>query len=291
MGATLKAKKTRGPAIAVPWGMIPPTLRVLYITSRQRTGGWLAEAFAADSASEILLDQVIGSAAGMSRLRDETFDAVLVSDVPGELDAMELIEGYRAGGAEEPIIVLGTQSEQEMSIVCYEVGADAYVCVNTTTTRNLIWVVVRAVQRHQMVRENRRLKQTEQARLQREHEEAERLLEQQRVLIAEPELSTICRLSRARPRAGATGGKKRPTKPARRPRRTPRRTCPPSSSPIIASCCEPTSSWVRAICRASWSGWPDCWSPPGSRRGRPCNCTSARWRSWSTGWARGARAT
>jgi DNA-binding response OmpR family regulator len=167
--------------------MIPPTLRVLYITSRQRTGGWLAEAFAADSASEILLEQVIGSAAGLARLRDETFDAVLVSHMPGELDAMELIEGYRTGGADEPIIVLGTQSEQEMSVLCYEVGADSYVCVNTTTTRNLIWVVVRAVQRHQLVRENRRLQQADRSRLEREHEEAERLLDQQRAMILDLE--------------------------------------------------------------------------------------------------------
>jgi len=187
MGSALKTKKSRNQAATVPWGMIPPTLRVLYITSRQRTGGWLAEAFAADSASEILLDQVIGSAAGLARLRDETFDAVLVSHAPGELDAMDLIEGYRAGGAEEPIIVLGTQSEQEMSVLCYEVGADSYVCVNTTTTRNLIWVVVRGVQRHQLARENRRLQQAERSRLQREHEEAERLLDQQRALIVDLE--------------------------------------------------------------------------------------------------------
>jgi CheY-like chemotaxis protein len=187
MGAGLKAKKPRNQAASVPWGMIPPTLRVLYITSRQRHGGWLAEAFAADSASEILLDQVVGSAAGLARLRDETFDAVLVSHAPGELDAMELIEGYRAGGAEEPIIVLGTQSEQEMSVLCYEVGADSYVCVNTTTTRNLIWVVVRAVQRHQLVRENRRLQQADRSRLEREHEEAERLLDQQRAMIVDLE--------------------------------------------------------------------------------------------------------
>jgi hypothetical protein len=74
-----------------------------------------------------------------------------------------------------------------MSVLCYEVGADSYVCVNTTTTRNLIWVVVRAVQRHQLVRENRRLQQAERSRLEREHEEAQRLLEQQRTLIVDLE--------------------------------------------------------------------------------------------------------
>ncbi len=56
---------------------------------------------------------------------------------------INLVEGYRAGGADEPIVVLGTESEQEMAVFCYEVGADGYVCVNTATTRNLIWVVVR----------------------------------------------------------------------------------------------------------------------------------------------------
>ena len=170
------------------WQGLPPRMRVLYIASTQRTGGWLAEAFAADSASEILLEEVVGSVAGLARLRDEPFDVVLVSHEPGELDALDLIEGYRAGGADEPIIVLGLQSEQEMAALCHEVGADAYVCVNTTTTRNLIWVAARAVQRHELVRENRRLNLAEQRRLQQEHDEADRLLEQQRALIGDLEV-------------------------------------------------------------------------------------------------------
>jgi CheY-like chemotaxis protein len=162
-------------------------MRALYIAGRQRTGGWLAEAFASDSATEITLHEAVGSMAGLARLRDEAYDAVLVSHEPGELDALELIEGYRAGGSDEPIIVLGSQSEQEMAALCFEVGADAYVCVNTTTTRNLIWVVARAVQRHQLVRENHRLNEAERQRLQREHDEAERLLGQQRGLIGDLE--------------------------------------------------------------------------------------------------------
>lgn len=187
MPTAVKSRKpSRTVAKSADYGQIPPMLRVLYITTRQRTGGWLAEAFAADSASEILLDQVVGSAAGLARLRDEVFDVVLVSHEPGELDAMELVEGYRGGGADEPIIVLGTQSDQEMAVLCYEVGADGYVCVNTTTTRYLIWVLVRAVQRHQLRQENHRLTQAERSRLQREHDEAQRLLEQQRQLLASP---------------------------------------------------------------------------------------------------------
>lgn len=183
MATTLK--RPREKAVPAEWQGLPHRIRVMYVTNRQRTGGWLAEAFATDSASEIELEEAVGSVSGLARLRDECFDAVLVSHDSGELDALDLIEGYRAGGADEPIVVLGTQSEQEMAALCYEVGADAYVCANTTTTRNLIWVVARAVQRCQLVRENRRLNQAERQRLNREHEEAKLLLGQQQALIEE----------------------------------------------------------------------------------------------------------
>lgn len=187
---------------ASAWKNIPPVMRVLHITNRARTGGWLAEAFAADSASDVDLQQAIGSAVGLARLRDEAFDAVLVSHEPGALDALELIEGYRAGGAEEPIVVLGSQSEQEMAALCYEVGADAYLCANTTTTRHLIWTVARAVQRHHLVIENRRLGQAEIQRLQREHDEAERLVGEQWAVVEGIGASHDA-TDASRPRAGA----------------------------------------------------------------------------------------
>ena len=167
------------------WMSIPPRMRILFITGFHRTGGWLAEAFAVDSASEILLEEAIGMTAGLARLRDEVFDAVLISHAAEELDALELLDALRAGnGDEQPIIVLGEQSEQEMNALCYEVGADAYVCVNTTTTRALIWQMARSVERHQLIGENRRLTQKHNHRLELEHNEAKRLLEQQRAFIS-----------------------------------------------------------------------------------------------------------
>lgn len=160
-------------------------MRVLYIATRQRTGGWLAEAFAADSASQVILEEAVGMAAGLTRLRDEVFDAVLVSHEPGELNALDLVEGYRAGGAAEPIVILGMQSEQEMAALCYEVGADGYLCIHTATTRNLLWVIARAVERHRLEREHQRLAQAEKNRLLREQEETVGLLRQQKLLLGE----------------------------------------------------------------------------------------------------------
>ena len=180
---------------ATPWGHLPPRMRVLFITGLNRTGGWLAEAFAADSASEVMLEEAVGVASGLARLRDEVFDAVLISHDEENLDAFDLLDAIRAGSSDEqPIVVLGERSEREMSAECYEAGGDEYVCVNSTTTRTLIWKVARAMERHELMADNRRLQQARRHRLQLEHDEATRLLHQQREMIAD--LKEICRESR-----------------------------------------------------------------------------------------------
>jgi hypothetical protein len=185
--ATAEPRSTR-PESKV-WGQMPLRMKVLYVTTLHRTGGWLAEAFAADSAAHILLQEAVGVTAGMAYLRDEVFDAVLVSHEPEALDALEFVEGLRASGTEEPIIVLGTSPLTEMAALAYEVGADGYCCVAETTTRSLLWTFARAIERYQLVRENRRLVQMDRQRLAQEHLEAERLLAEQRSLVAE--LDTI----------------------------------------------------------------------------------------------------
>jgi DNA-binding response OmpR family regulator len=178
---------------ATPWGFLPPRMRVLFITGVNRTGGWLAEAFASDSASEVVMDEAIGMAEGLATLRDEAFDAVLVSHEGQSLDALEIIDAIRAGSSDEqPIIVLGEPSDREMTPLCYEAGGDGYVCVGTTTTRALIWQVARAMERHELLAENRRLQQAHRHRLQLEHDEANRLLQQQRRMIADLERLVEC---------------------------------------------------------------------------------------------------
>ena len=182
----------------------------------------------------------MGTAAGLARLRDEVFDAVLVSHEPGELDALDLVEGYRAGGADEPIVVLGTQSEQEMAALCYEVGADGYVCVHTATTRNLIWVVARAVQRHQLVRENQRLSWPSRPG---------------------------CSASTTRPLACWSSSGRCWASWSRRPRRAGRARCRVDFLPaeLIAHYRELLRTYVimgSGNLADELGGWPSCWSPP-----------------------------
>jgi DNA-binding response OmpR family regulator len=190
-GMTASASKTKGTTAAraavLHASTLPPHVKILYITTLHRTGGWLAKAFAADNASEVRLEESVGVTAGLTRLRDEVFDAVLISHEPGVLDALDLIEGLRAGGSEEPMIALGTLPPQDVEVLAYEVGADAYCCVAQTTTRSLLWTLSRAIERHALIRENRRLLQAERQRLAQEHQEAERLLAQQRALVEELE--------------------------------------------------------------------------------------------------------
>jgi CheY-like chemotaxis protein len=174
---------------ATPWGLLPPRLRLLYIAAPGRSGSWLAQAFASDSASRVVLEEAAGAAAGLALLREQAFDAVLISHEPGDLDALELLQALRAGGGDEPAIVLGQMSEQEMSALCYEVGADAYVCAATATTRTLLWIVGRATERRNLIRENRRLSTAERHRREQDSGEAQRLLSEQRGLIGDADSS------------------------------------------------------------------------------------------------------
>jgi DNA-binding NarL/FixJ family response regulator len=170
--------------------------RLLFVTTAARLGAWLAEALSAEGPGELKVEEASGAMAGLSRLRDEIFDAVLVSHVPGELDALAFLHALRAGGSEEPVIVLGLESEQELSAPLYEAGADAYVCVNTVTSRTLSHQAARAIQRHRLLRENRRLAQAERQRLDREYAESRQLLDDLASIVAD-----LGRLQ-----AAATGG-------------------------------------------------------------------------------------
>ena len=167
-----------------PRGCLPARMRILYVSGRQRSGEWLAESIATDSAAEVLLEKSVGMAAGLARLRNEVFDAVLLSHEGEGLDALELLDAVRAGSSDEqPVVVLGQQSEQEMTAVCLESGADAYVCASTATVRTLLWVVARAMERHRLIRENRRLQNIQRHHLEADRGEAIRLLQQQRTML------------------------------------------------------------------------------------------------------------
>ncbi len=164
------------------WKNMPERIRVLFISGRDRTGGWLADAFASDNAVSVELEEQRDITTGLARLRDEIFDVLLLSHDGTELNALDLLEGLRAAHADLPIVVLGTQSEAEMTAHFFDADADAYLCVNTTTIRTLIWTLSRAVERHQLSADNRRFRRAEARRQEQEQRDVKEILGQQRAM-------------------------------------------------------------------------------------------------------------
>lgn len=179
------SKRTVAPL--APWGTLPPRLDALYVTTAGRPVEPLRELLAADSAMRVELQSTLRAAAGLTRLREANFDAVLVQHDPPELDALDFAEALRGGGGEDPLIVVGTPCEGALAPLCHEAGADAYLSLGEASPRHVIWTLARAVEWRRLVRENRRLAQLERQRLRLEHGEAERLLREQRDLIRDLE--------------------------------------------------------------------------------------------------------
>jgi DNA-binding NarL/FixJ family response regulator len=175
--------ETKGELGRQPWGLLPVRMRVLFVTNSAHTGSWLAEAFAADSATQVILEQAVGVANGMARLREEAFDVVLIAHDPQDLNAVEILDAVRTSASPtQPIVVLGGLPAIEMEAICLESGADAYLCWNTTTTRSLIWQIARATERHELLEENRQLRQARMHQRDLDEAESQRMLEIQRRL-------------------------------------------------------------------------------------------------------------
>ena len=162
-------------------GDLPPHVDLLLITGLSRFGESLAEAFACDSAVDVHLETATDLASGLARLRERVYDVVLLCHDSRALDAPSVLEAIHTATSDiQPIVVLGEASDQEMAALCFEAGADAYLCSRTTTTRSLLWQIARARERHVLLLENQRLESAQLQRRNWEEDEATRLLDQQR---------------------------------------------------------------------------------------------------------------
>lgn len=157
---------------------------MLFVAASHDAIGWLAELLDSDRAMRVAVETVIGAAGGLAKLRSETYDVIVVQHLAGELDALQFVEAHRAGGTDDPLIVVGDCLENGFAPLCYEVGADAYLPMATASARQMIWTIGRAIEWHCLRRENRRVFDLDRQRLKLEHREAERLLAQQRGFVA-----------------------------------------------------------------------------------------------------------
>ncbi|HEX5446088.1 MAG TPA: hypothetical protein VFW87_19835 [Pirellulales bacterium] len=185
--STQEAISRQTVAPLAPWGRLPPRLTALYVTSQRHPVEALRELLVCDSAMRVELQTALLAPAGLARMREASFDAVLVHHDPPALDALEFAEALRGAGGEDPLVILGAASEGALAPLCHEAGADGYLSLADISPRHLIGMLARAVEWHRLIRDNRRLAQLERQRLRLEHGEAERLLREQRELIRDLE--------------------------------------------------------------------------------------------------------
>ena len=168
-----------------PWGKLPPTIRVLLITAEGYDGTWLEDAMTNDQATVVAVQQAMGIGEGLAYLRDRAYETVLIVHDPDRLDSLEVLDAIRTGSSpQQPILVLGHLPSSDMTSVCFEAGADGYLCLSTTTSRDLIWQIARAAERQRLIAENDRLRRANKNQISMELDETERLLQQQRDLLS-----------------------------------------------------------------------------------------------------------
>jgi CheY-like chemotaxis protein len=164
--------------------ILTQSLCVLWVAAQGNRGEWLQQAVADHSGSAWDLLVTDSEAAALETLVHEPCQAIIVFHSE-QLDAVEFCGALRGSGCELPVLILGRATPSEFDASAATAGADEYVCLEMCGIAGLEWAMQRAVMRHELQRQNRRLQQQEQQRLSWERNEAERLISEQRALLQE----------------------------------------------------------------------------------------------------------
>ncbi|MEN1680910.1 MAG: hypothetical protein AAGJ46_15080, partial [Planctomycetota bacterium] len=167
------------PSNAEPRG---PRLAVLVAAGTMAEAERLARVLQAESVGAVEAIAVGSAAEACARLADRPVDALLAHHDADRFDAIALVEAAAAAGACVASVVVGVVSPAAIDDRCLAAGAD-YRRLDQATPASLLAVLRHAVARHRQQGEHRRLAGAEQARLGKEHAEAQRLLAEQRRLI------------------------------------------------------------------------------------------------------------
>ena len=163
---------------------LPFELRVLYITTDDQSGDWMAEALSADRATRVTLEEAIGATEGMRRLRDELFDAVLICHVRGKLRRPRAAR-WRQRSQRRPADHRARQrADRTNEPALLRSRGRRILCIHRPPRRGSSSGRSPArVQHATLVQENRRLLALEAQRLEQSYNEAKRLLEEQKAIL------------------------------------------------------------------------------------------------------------
>ena len=171
---------------------LPARLRLLCVGAVEPSWVSLTLQLDAQGCVEPTFKWVSTSGEAITLLREEGYDCLIVRHVPGDDvrsagDPLGLVRGLRAGGADDPVVILLPHADDNLWAAAYRVQAELLVTANGWGSLALVPVVKRAIEQVQRARDNHRLATAERRRLVRERDEAEHLLNQQRQIVHELE--------------------------------------------------------------------------------------------------------
>ncbi|MBI1311596.1 hypothetical protein GC176_09840 [bacterium] len=140
---------------------------------------------------------VNGASATMTLLRNESFNAIVIScddSAPNGTDVDELdwhpeslVDAIRASGCSDPIILISTRPDDSLTNLACRHHCDLLVSAVGWSSRALVNVIQSSIRRVDLQRENHHLAVANHRRLVRERDEADHLLDQQHGIIRELE--------------------------------------------------------------------------------------------------------
>lgn len=167
-----------------PLGSLPQQLQVLYVPGPKSPRNWLRDALATERICEVILAETPCLTLALEKLREETYDAVLVDVDADSRDCHSLIDAIRAGSHDhQAVIILGEEPNSALATHCYESGADGFVAVQTSIPRELIWQIARAAERGRLRAENFQLRQRQQRQKTIERDEVLKLTSEQESIL------------------------------------------------------------------------------------------------------------
>lgn len=127
----------------------------------------------------------------LGALREENFDCLLIAAADGSvarggrIDALAFLQGVRAAGGDDPAVLFGREFRDGEWCAYLDAGCEVLATENAWRSPALIKMIQRAIERRELVVENRRLSVADQRRLLRERDEADQLLNQQRQILSD----------------------------------------------------------------------------------------------------------
>lgn len=178
------------------WGRhspLPPLLRMLCVGSEEPSWVSLTLKLDADGCSEPQYRWVATSQAALTLLRDESFDCVLIgveaaTQQIGNDDPLELVRSLRAGGCDDPVVLIVSSAPDEWWNECHRHDCELLVTDKFWDSSAIVSMLKQAIDRADLRRETHRLSIEHHRRLIRERDEAEHLLNQQRQILCELQL-------------------------------------------------------------------------------------------------------